>query len=502
MAGRALMIQGTGSDVGKSVLTAALCRIFVRQGYRVAPFKAQNMALNSFVTLEGGEIGRAQAVQAAAARAEPSVHMNPILMKPREDTSAQIMVHGYPLGNYSASEYIELKKSLIPKIKESLDYLKGNYDIIMIEGAGSPAEINLREHDLVNMATAFQAEAPVLLVADIDRGGVFASIVGTFALLEEIERDMIKGVIVNRFRGQLERLKPGLDEVEGLIKRPVIGVVPYYTEFHIPEEDRYFPREQKKNKKKDVEIAVLHLPHISNFTDFDPLEETEGLVLNYVTEPGELDGADAVIIPGSKNTIEDLDSLWKQGWVGRIKSFYRHGGTVVGICGGYQMLGHQITDPGAAESSIHSIKGMGLLDITTEFYHVKVTSQVWGEIKRTGDKVVGYEIHMGKTRLMDGVEPLLVIQRRGNEEVLENDGAVSKDGRIFGTYLHGIFDQVPFRIGFVNKLRVHKGLPPLEVQGQLSQFDVWERSYEMLADLVSSSLDMKFIEKLVFNNHS
>lgn len=497
MAGRALMIQGTGSDVGKSVLTAALCRIFVRQGYRVAPFKAQNMALNSFVTLEGGEIGRAQAVQAAAARAEPSVHMNPILMKPREDTSAQIMVHGKPVGNYSAIEYIELKKSLVPKIKESLDFLKNNYDIVIIEGAGSPAEINLREHDLVNMTTALEAKSPVLLVADIDRGGVFASIVGTFALLEEYERDMIKGVIINRFRGQLERLKPGLEEVEGMIKRPIIGVIPYYTDFHIPEEDRYLPREKQKNKKKDIEIAVVYLQHISNFTDFDPLEETEGVVLKYVTDPGELGNPDAVIIPGSKNTIEDLDSLWKQGWVDRLISFYRSGGTVVGICGGYQMLGRKITDPGAAESSIHTIKGMGLLEAATEFYNDKITCQAWGEIKETGEKVIGYEIHMGKTRLMEGIEPLLVIHRRGNHEVLDYDGAVSKDGRVFGTYLHGIFDQVSFRLRFVNQLRNNKGLPPLDIKGQMNQFEVWERSYEMLADLVSSSLDMKFIEKLV-----
>lgn len=495
MVGRALMIQGTGSDVGKSVLTAALCRIFVRQGYRVAPFKAQNMALNSFVTLEGGEIGRAQAVQAAAARAEPSVHMNPILMKPREDTSAQIMVHGLSVGNYSAKEYIELKKSLVPKIKESLDYLKSNYDIVVIEGAGSPAEINLREHDLVNMTTALEAKAPVLLVADIDRGGVFASIVGTFALLEEYERDMIKGVIINRFRGQVERLTPGLVEVEGMIKRPIIGVVPYYTDFHIPEEDRYLPRE--KSKKKDIEIAVVHLPHISNFTDFDPLEETEGVILKYVKDPGEVGSPDAIIIPGSKNTIEDLDSLWKQGWVDRVTSYYRSGGTVVGICGGYQMLGRQITDPDAAESSIHSIKGMGLLETITEFYNEKITCQAWGEIKETGEKIIGYEIHMGKTRLLEGIKPLLVVHRRGENDVLDYDGAVSSDGRVFGTYLHGIFDQVSFRLRFVNKLRAEKGLPPLGIEGQLNQFQVWERSYEMLADLVSSSLDMKFIETLV-----
>ncbi len=498
MVGRALMVQGTGSDVGKSVLTAALCRIFVRKGYRVAPFKAQNMALNSFVTLEGGEIGRAQAVQAAAARAEPSVHMNPILMKPREDTSAQIMVHGVSIGNYSAQEYIELKKSLIPKIRESLDFLKSNYDIIVIEGAGSPAEINLREHDLVNMTTAIEAEAPVLLVADIDRGGVFASIVGTFALLEEYERDMIKGVIINRFRGQVERLKPGLDEMESLIKKPVIGVIPYYTDFHIPEEDRYLPREKQKNKKKDIEIAVLHLAHISNFTDFDPLEETEGVILRYVTKPHELGSPDAIIIPGSKNTIEDLASLWEQGWVERIISFSREGKMVVGICGGYQMLGQSITDSGAAESKIQTIKGMGLLDITTDFYDEKITCQAWGEIKETGEKVTGYEIHMGKTNLMKGAEPLLVVRQRGKQEVLDYDGAVSQDGLVFGTYLHGLFDQVSFRLRFVNKLRIKKGLHPLSLEGELNQFEVWERSYEMLADLVSSSLDLKFIEDLVF----
>lgn len=264
MAGKALMIQGTGSGVGKSMLTAAFCRIFVREGCRVAPFKAQNMALNSFVTLEGGEISRAQAVQAFAACTEPSVHMNPVLLKPQDDISAQVIVHGFPVGSLDAGDYIKYKKNLIPKIRESLEYLKNNYDLIVIEGAGSPAEVNLKEHDLVNMAAAVEAHAPVLLVADIDRGGVFASIVGTFALLEKHEREIIKGVIINKFRGRLERLKPGLDELEGLIDRPVIGVIPYFSDFQIPG-DTYLPQEKSRDQENNLDVAVIDLPHTSNF---------------------------------------------------------------------------------------------------------------------------------------------------------------------------------------------------------------------------------------------
>lgn len=497
MTGKAIMIQGTGSDVGKSVLTAALCRIFVRKGYRVAPFKAQNMALNSFVTLEGGEIGRAQAVQAAAARAEPSFHMNPVLLKPREDTSAQVIVHGFPVGNLEAGEYIAYKKKLIPRVRESLDYLKENYDLVVIEGAGSPAEVNLREHDLVNMATAFEANSPVLLAADIDRGGVFATLVGTFALLEEKERNMIKGIIINKFRGQLERLKPGLEELEGLVKTPVTGVVPYYTHLRIPEEDTYLPREEKKKGEKDLEILVVNLPHISNFTDFDPLEEMEGVYLRYAVNPEEMGSPQALIIPGSKNTIEDLAYLWDKGWAEKIIAFAREGGLVAGICGGYQMLGREIIDVQGAESRIQRIKGLGLLNIKTEFYPEKVTCQAGGKVVATGDLVEGYEIHMGRTRLLEGVEPFLKLTWRGRESIEEFDGGIREDGQIFGTYLHGLFDRVSFRVKFINKLRALKGLSPLKEEGQLSQFQVWEKSFEGLADLVEESLDLDYISGLL-----
>ncbi len=490
------MIQGTGSDVGKSVLTAALCRLFVREGYRVAPFKAQNMALNSFVTIDGGEIGRAQAVQAAAARAEPSVHMNPVLLKPREDISAQVIVHGFPVGNQDAGEYIKYKKALIPKVRESLEYLKSNYDLVVIEGAGSPAEINLREHDLVNMATAIEAQAPVLLTADIDRGGVFASVVGTLALLEDYEKDMIKGVIINKFRGEVERLRPGLEQLEGLIEKPVIGVVPYFSDFRVPEEDTYLPREKWKRAgagEEGIEIVIINLPHISNFTDFDPLEEVEGVSLRYVINPEELGNPDAIIIPGSKNTIEDLANLWEQGWAREITAFSRRGGMVVGICGGYQMLGQEIVDSKGAESKINRIKGLGLLNIRTEFFSQKVTCQARGTVIKTGEEVAGYEIHMGKTFLLSGSQPLLEIKQWGREEVNQLDGAVRDDGLVFGTYLHGLFDQVPFRVRFINNLRHKKGLSLLEEKEQLSQFEIWERSYEKLADLVGQSIQLDFI---------
>lgn len=499
MTGKALMIQGTGSDVGKSVLTAALCRLFVREGYRVAPFKAQNMALNSFVTIDGGEIGRAQAVQAAAARAEPSVHMNPVLLKPREDTSAQVIVHGFPVGNQDAREYIKYKKSLIPKVRESLEYLKNNYDLVVIEGAGSPAEINLREHDLVNMATAIEAQAPVLLAADIDRGGVFASVVGTLALLEDYEKEMIKGVIINKFRGQVERLRPGLEQLEGLIDKPVIGVIPYFSDFRVPEEDTYLPREKSgREGEKNVEIVVIHLPHISNFTDFDPLEEVEGVYLRYAVNPEDLGYSDAIIIPGSKNTIEDLDNLWEQGWAQKIIDFSQGGGTVIGICGGYQMLGQEIVDSKGSESKINRIQGLGLLNIKTEFFSEKITCQAKGKVIETSEEVMGYEIHMGKTTLLSGSQPLLEIKQWGREKVNKLDGAVRDDGLVFGTYLHGLFDQVPFRVRFINNLRNKKGLPLLKEEEQLSQFEVWERSYEKLANLVSQNIQMDYIYNLVF----
>lgn len=497
--GRALMVQGTGSDAGKSVLTAALCRIFVQEGYRVAPFKAQNMALNSFVTQEGGEIGRAQAVQAQAARVEPSVHMNPVLLKPREDVSAQVIVQGIPVGNLEAGEYLGFKKELIPKVRESLEYLKSHYDLVILEGAGSPAEINLREHDLVNMAAAREAGAPVLLAADIDRGGVFASVVGTLALLEEEERDRVKGIIINKFRGQRDRLQPGLDQLEALAGKPVIGVIPYFTGFRLPEEDTYLPRERggPGGGEAGVDIALLHLPHIANFTDFDPLEEVPGVRVRYIKAPEEMGKPDALIIPGSKNTIEDLAFLWERGWARQVISYARQGGTVVGICGGYQMLGQEIVDPMGTESRLKGIQGLGLLDTRTRFYGQKVTCQVRGRVLGSGEEVNGYEIHMGKTSLGKGDRPFLEILRRGREGVRELDGATREDGLVFGTYLHGLFDLVPFRVTFINRLRAKKGLAPLEAGKVKSQFEIWEQSYEKLADLVRQNLDLDFIRRLL-----
>ncbi|MFZ5596922.1 MAG: cobyric acid synthase [Bacillota bacterium] len=507
---KTIMVQGTASHVGKSVLVAALCRIFYRDGYRVAPFKSQNMALNSFVTGDGGEMGRAQVVQAEAAGRAPSVDMNPVLLKPTGHASSQVVVMGRPVGNLSAREYhSNFAGKAWEVICEALDRLKRENDIIVIEGAGSPAEVNLQSTEIVNMRVAREAGAPVILACDIDKGGALAAVVGTLELLDPEDRDRVAGIIINKFRGDLTLFQPAVEFLESKTGKPVLGVVPYFEGFRIQEEDTVNEDTLKRSGgaaiARDVEVAVLHLPHISNFTDFDPLENEPDVNLRYVGRGTPLGRPDLIIIPGSKNTIGDLAYLNKSGLADEIRSLSRSGIPVVGICGGFQMLGRELHDPEHTESDIPSLEGLGLLDITTTFARDKITTQVRAEVRgpgpmlegARGTEVAGYEIHMGRTLLGKGAVPAFEIIHRFGGEGRSLDGAASTDGRIWGTYIHGIFDSPRFRRNILNYLRLSKGLSPLEDGVSLSAWEQRQRDYDRLAGVVRGSLDMGKIYELI-----
>ncbi len=502
---RTIMIQGTASHVGKSVLAAALCRIFVRDGYRVAPFKSQNMALNSFVTKDGGEMGRAQVVQAEAACVEPTVDMNPILLKPTGAASSQVVVLGKPVGNFSAQQYhLNYAPRALHIIEEALNRLRLAYDIVVIEGAGSPAEVNLQEHEIVNMRIARMTGAPVLLVADIDKGGALASVVGTLELLSEEDRARIAGFVINKFRGDLNLFQPAVDFLEQKTGRTVFGVVPYFQGFRIQEEDT-IPEDRSAaedvTENEWLDIAVVHLPHISNFTDFDPLEGEPDVRLSYVVRGNQLDRPDLIIIPGSKNTIDDLYFLRRSGLAARIADLSKSGTPVIGICGGFQMLGNELNDPLHAESAISHIEGLQLLNISTTFYSEKVTTQVKAEVIGVGplltgseeSRISGYEIHMGKTALAPDVYPAFKIVESSGRGVNSPDGAISRDGLVFGTYIHGIFDSNEFRRQVLNNLRVKKGLLPLAPAASIPAFTQRNKDLDKLAALVRGSLDMEKI---------
>jgi len=497
---KVIMIQGTGSSVGKSVMVAALCRIFYQDGFKVAPFKAQNMALNSFVTKDGGEMGRAQVVQAEACGIEPTVDMNPILMKPTSDVGSQIIVRGKPISNMKVQEYRNYKSKLISVVKDSFLKLAHNYEVIVIEGAGSPAEINLREDDIVNMRMAQIADCPVLLVGDIDKGGVFAWVVGTLELLTEEERDRVKGVIINKFRGDKEILQPGLDYLEKKIKKPVLGVIPYFRDIQIEEEDSVNSEKNKYGTQTapgKINIEVLYLPHISNFTDFDPLEREEGISLRYIKMGERLGEPDLLIIPGSKNTLDDLYCLKKSGYQKEISNRAKKGTVIVGICGGYQMLGREIYDPEHTESSREKIEGLGLINGVTTLKSEKITFQVRARLLPNPffdnqDELSGYEIHTGETVLLEGEKPLFRISKRSSIQTDINDGVVSKEGMVWGTYIHGIFDNNSFRRAFINFLRRKKGLAISSCvnQDKISYQEEKDREYDKLACLVRDNLDM------------
>jgi cobyric acid synthase CobQ len=488
----ALMFQGTSSNAGKSVLTAALCRILLQDGYRVAPFKAQNMSLNSFVTSDGGEMGRAQVVQAQACRLEPDVRMNPILLKPNTDTGSQVILLGKPVRNMDVMEYVRYKPTVFEPAKEAYDSLAAEHDVMVLEGAGSPGEVNLKHHDIVNMQMARYARAPVLVVGDIDRGGVFASFVGTMEVLAEWERALVAGFVVNRFRGDPELLKEAFDYTLRHTGRPVIGVVQYFHDLGLPEEDSVSFKEGAfslpARAEDGVEIAIVDLPHISNFTDFDAFQIEPDVRLRKVRSAEDLDRPDAIIIPGSKNVIGDLEYLRSTGLESRIRQLTQDGDTeLVGICGGFQMIGSQIADPHRLESDGRTLKGLGFMEMTTVLALEKTLTRVTARHRESGLPVWGYEIHHGVTRSC-ALEPLL------EHETGESIGVRSMDGRLWGTYIHGIFDSDEFRRWFIDRLRARRGLP---VKGEVcARYDL-EPAFERLAGAVRNSLDMDLIYRTI-----
>lgn len=493
----AIMLCGTASDVGKSVLTAGICRILLKNGLTVAPFKSQNMSLNSYITPEGGEIGRAQAVQAQACDINPHTDMNPILLKPNSDTGSQIIVQGKAVGNMNVAEYDSYKPKVFEKVWESFDRLHQSYEFIVIEGAGSISEINLKHNDIANLKVAMMARCPVILVADIDRGGVFAQIAGTIELLEPLERSYVKGIIINKFRGDRSILDSGIDFITKKTGIPVLGVVPWLADLALPAEDSMALGSRSKvisiaSGQKKLHIGVLKLPRISNFSDFDVLEREPDVVLSYVEVPELVAGLDLLIIPGSKSTIADLYFLMERGIYDAVKDFKGH---IIGICGGYQMLGVRVLDPQGLESGIREADGLGLLQVETELLLDKETHQALAYLEESGQMLVpecngvltGYEIHMGITVPTGPARPFARIFRRGENSVTVDDGSVSVDGRIFGTYLHGIFDNIRFREMYLNRIRHEKGMPLRRGAVKTPDHDPFDR----LAEHLEKHLDLE-----------
>jgi adenosylcobyric acid synthase len=498
MTAKTLMIQGTASSAGKSILVTALCRIFKQDGYCVAPFKSQNMALNSFVTTEGGEIGRSQACQAEAAGIEPSIHMNPILLKPQADATSQVIIHGKATVTSGALDYYKGNLKLIPKIQESLKELTSKYDVILIEGAGSPAEINLLEKDIANMRIAVLANAPVILVGDIDRGGVFASIVGTMDLLPEDQRRMVKGFVINKFRGDVSLLEPGLDFLEKRFSIPVLGVIPYIRNIGVAQEDSvYLDEREVENLRGRPDVCVVRLPHISNYDDFDPLETSCNV--RYVSTAQELGNPDLIILPGTKSTMDDLDFLRKTGMADAIIQNARSGVPVIGICGGYQMLGNNIYDRCRTESDAGKAEGLGLFDFDTSFEVEKVTSQVSGRVvaniglfnNMCGTAVKGYEIHMGRSESQMQI-PVFEITESTGDSGMYVDGSTNQSGTVFGTYLHGLFNSAGFTGKFLDNLCSLRGIAAVN-HASLDK----EKAYNDLALTFRKSLDMNKIYEIL-----
>ena len=479
-----LMLQGTMSNVGKSLLTAGLCRVLRQDGYRVAPFKSQNMALNSFITADGAEMGRAQVVQAEACGLAPDVRMNPILLKPTTDVGSQVIVGGQVQGNMRAMEYYAHKREYIPAILEAYNSLAAEYDVILIEGAGSPAEINLRQDDIVNMGLAELVDAPVLLIGDIDRGGVFAQLYGTIALLQPEERARVKGTIINKFRGDRAILEPGLEMLQKLCHVPVAGVIPY-THVDIDDEDSLSERFTRNTQRKLIDVAVIRLPRISNFTDFSPFEHYENVSLRYVDRVADLRDADILILPGTKSTIADLLWLRQSGLEAAIHRMADRGTLILGICGGYQMLGTSISDPQGVEAAgLGEIQGLSLLPMRTVFHGEKVQRQVSGEFSGiagmlgtlNGMHYEGYEIHMGRSG--------------------EDRPPLCGSGHVYGSYVHGIFDAKGICDAVLRAVCRQKGIDP---EG-LHAFDMQaykQQQYDKLADIVRSGMDMELVYRVL-----
>jgi adenosylcobyric acid synthase len=496
---KAIMVQGTMSNAGKSLLAAGLCRIFKQDGYRVAPFKSQNMALNSFITKEGLEMGRAQVMQAEAAGIAPSVLMNPVLLKPTNDVGSQVIVNGEVLGNMSARDYFKYKKKLVPDIMKAYNALAAENDIIVIEGAGSPAEINLKSDDIVNMGMAKMAKAPVLLVGDIDRGGVFAQLIGTVMLLEEDEKEMVKGLIINKFRGDKTILDPGVEMLEERSGIPVVGVAPYLN-IQVEDEDSLTERFETKRTVDMIDIAVIRVPRISNFTDFNPLESIQGVSLRYVKNPSELGNPDMIILPGTKNTMEDLLWMRENGLEALILKEAAKGKLIFGICGGYQMMGQEVLDLEHVEGDIERLPGLGLLPISTRMSGEKVTRQVkFGLCNPHSPSstlrspfMQGYEIHMGVTTPVEGApdSPLNLLENGSTD-------GYYVDSTCMGTYIHGILDNPEF-IDFL--------LAPFadKLSGNAGAFDYHtfkEEQYDRLAEHVRRHVNLPLIYQILTKNH-
>ena len=492
---KTIMVQGTMSNAGKSLLAAALCRIFRQDGYSVAPFKSQNMALNSYITREGLEMGRAQVMQAQAAGIEPSVRMNPILLKPSSDTGSQVIVNGEVLGNMSVAEYFQMKSSLVPQIMQAFHSLAEQYEILVLEGAGSPAEINLKSDDIVNMGMAKLAKAPVLLAGDIDHGGVFASLAGTMMLLEPDERAMVKGLMINKFRGDKAILQPGLDMIAKITDVPVLGVIPY-LHLDIDDEDSLSERLENTGSPGLVDIAVIRLPRLANFTDFNALSAIKGVSVRYVKTVSALRMPDLIILPGTKNTMEDLLWMRQCGLESAVQKFAAAGGVVFGICGGFQMLGETLSDPEHVEYG-GVMKGMGLLPAATVFEPQKTRTRVTGWFGKvegmlkglSGVPIEGYEIHMGRTESATAISALLT-----EDGETKQDGAAC--GNIYGSYVHGIFDHPESAKALVTALCQAKGVDC----GSLETIDpvaYREQQYDLLAQAVRESLDMKRIYEIM-----
>lgn len=514
--GAVLMIQGTASDVGKSVFVTALCRIFKQDGYMTAPFKSQNMALNSYVTRDGKEIGRAQGIQADACGIPATTDMNPILLKPTGEMRSQVVVHGKPYQDLSAAGYREeFLPTAKPIVMDALNRLRAKYDIVVMEGAGSPAEINLKHRDIVNMNLAGWADAPVILVADIDRGGVFAFLIGTLELLEPHERDRVKGIVINKFRGDLSLLQPGLDWLEQRTNIPVLGVLPFLPDLEIEAEDSVVLESYHSNPVtgRDLDIVVIRYPRVSNFTDFDILSAEPDVSLRYVYKLSQLGEPDIIILPGSKDTIGDLQEIRARGFHTAIRELMdsRPHTRLVGICGGYQMLGLHLHDPDAVESSVpRQSPGLGWLPVETTFIPGKTTVRVTGTTL-ADDPVIaapnkekyaisGYEIHAGRTIVPEEEgnqsNPLFLID--DEDGAVREEGCSSPDGRIFGTYLHGLFHNDVWRRAWLNRVRVDKDLRPLE--SSLSAEVRTEAAFNRLADHVRSHLDMEQIYEILWKS--
>ena len=502
-----IMIQGTMSNAGKSLLAAGLCRVLKQDGYRVAPFKSQNMALNSFITKDGGEMGRAQVVQAEAAGIEPDTRMNPILLKPTTDVGSQVIVNGQVRGNMQAMEYFHRKRDYIPAVLEAYNSLNSEYDVIVIEGAGSPAEINLKQDDIVNMGLAKLVDAPVLLVGDIDRGGVFAQLYGTVALLEEDERRRIKGVVVNKFRGDRAILEPGLKTLEQLCGIPVAGVIPY-THVDIDDEDSLTERFGRAKERKLLDIAVIRVPRISNFTDFSPFEHYENVSLRYVDQVSDLHQPDMILLPGTKSTIADLRWLRQSGLEAAILKAADAGTLVFGICGGYQMLGRTVSDPEQVEAAgVTEINGLGLLEMDTEFRGEKVQTQTQGVFHGVegtlsalnGLAYEGYEIHMGKSTAVNASSSKEKKVGQSQKQPSSDLPTVvcSENGMVCGSYVHGLFDEGDLAWKLVKMLADKKNVTLEALQSGFDYKKFQEAQYDLLADTIRQHMDMDFVYSIL-----